>query len=279
MMGGEISLHSGDGRGSIFQVVIHNIAAERGTGLRKNKEPGIEDALILVADDVAYNRRLLKVYLGDYHKLRIIEAENGEEAVVLKKKHLPDIVLMDMKMPLTDGYEATRQIKSNESTRHIPVVAVTADAVREHVAEIRTLCNDCMLKPADKKTVVSVLAKFLRFTDRETEAEVIRSEPDTPVQEELPDTKILSHVPELLKILEARVSEWEEISDTLIISEVEEFGKQMKEIGTQYRYHPLRDYGNYLLSHADFFDITAMTDTMKGFPEIIRRLSALVDKG
>jgi signal transduction histidine kinase len=282
MMGGEISLRSGPGKGSIFEAVVHNIAVDRDTGMRRKKETGIdteslkfENASVLIADDVAYNRRLLKVYLGDYHKLRIIEAENGEEAVVLTKKHLPDIVLMDMKMPVTDGYEATRQIKADETTRHIPVVAVTADAVREHVAEIRTLCDDCLLKPADKKALVSVLAKFLRHTDRETAAEVILPEP-SPGQEELPDAEILSQFPELLKILEARVSEWEEISDTLIISEVEEFGKQMKEIGTQYSYRPLRDYGNSLLSHADIFDITALTDTMKSFPEIIRRL---VDKG
>lgn len=83
-------------------------------------------ATILVADDTPSNLELVDGILGaDYE---ILAADNGEEAVAAARNELPDLILMDVMMPVMDGFEACRRIKADELTRHIPVLFLTAVA-------------------------------------------------------------------------------------------------------------------------------------------------------
>ncbi|NJL58373.1 MAG: response regulator [Desulfobacteraceae bacterium] len=63
--------------------------------------------------------------------IRIVEAEDGDQAVSAAEATVPDIILMDISMPVADGYEATRQIRSNERLKHIAVIALTAHAMTQ----------------------------------------------------------------------------------------------------------------------------------------------------
>jgi len=83
---------------------------------------------ILVVEDQADNRQIIRDMLAasDY---QITEAENGEEALAAIAKQRPDLILMDIQLPIMDGYEATRRIKADASLRSIPIIAVTSYAL------------------------------------------------------------------------------------------------------------------------------------------------------
>lgn len=84
--------------------------------------------LILIVEDNDKNLKLARDVL-QFHGFRTLEAVNGEDAVVMARQHLPDLVLMDIGLPGIDGVEATRQLKAELSTANIPIVALTASVM------------------------------------------------------------------------------------------------------------------------------------------------------
>lgn len=101
---------------------------------------------ILLADDDAALRRLVRLTLGPEYE--IFEAANGEEAVALALRERPDIVFMDIRMPLMSGYEACRRIKDSPTTGHAKVVILTAYHGEEDRARGRNVgADDYMTKP------------------------------------------------------------------------------------------------------------------------------------
>ena len=100
-------------------------------------------AKILIADDIEGVRRMLTQALEDEH--RIIQAINGLEAVRLAQAENPDIVILDLDMPIMDGVEATRQIKHFSS--HIKVVAMTGQHSSENARLVKEICDAFLEKP------------------------------------------------------------------------------------------------------------------------------------
>ena len=91
--------------------------------------------LILVVEDNERGRKLLRDVL-EHRGYRVLVAETGEDGVALAREHLPALVLMDIQLPGIDGLEAFDQLQAEPATRGIPVVAVTASAMREERARI-----------------------------------------------------------------------------------------------------------------------------------------------
>ncbi len=119
--------------------------------------------LILIADDNADNilliRRILK---RSGLELEFIDAQSGREAVRLAAERLPNLVLLDMKMPDLDGYGAAAELKANQLTRNIPVIAVTAQAMmgdRERALEAG--CDEYLMKPIDPLLLIGTIRKYL----------------------------------------------------------------------------------------------------------------------
>lgn len=102
---------------------------------------------ILIVEDELQNRKLFRDVL-QYSGYTVFEAMNGKEGVALANQHLPDLILMDIQMPVMDGLSATRILKQNETTRDIMVVALTANAMpgdKERILEAG--CHDYISKP------------------------------------------------------------------------------------------------------------------------------------
>lgn len=113
---------------------------------------------ILIAEDNDSNFILMTYILKKYYQFE--RAKNGQEAVQMVEKNTYDIVLMDIKMPIMDGLEATRQIRANGQT--LPIVALTANAFDSD----RTLaeeagCNDFLAKPVSSEACLKAIKKFL----------------------------------------------------------------------------------------------------------------------
>ena len=115
---------------------------------------------ILIVEDVAMNIDLLVQLLEDDFSLVI--AEDGASGVEMAGTERPDLILMDMSLPILDGWEATRTIKANRSISHIPVIALTAHAMRgDKERALDCGCQDYLSKPIDEDLLVDKIRRLL----------------------------------------------------------------------------------------------------------------------
>ncbi|MEX2572456.1 MAG: response regulator [Gemmatimonadota bacterium] len=114
---------------------------------------------ILIAEDNPDSRDALRALLEAYG-FRVLEAENGQEAVHRGIDLKPDLVLMDIMMPVMDGLEATRTLRSSQVFRQVPILALTAMAGSREMA-LDAGCDDHLAKPIDVPTFLSTIRQWL----------------------------------------------------------------------------------------------------------------------
>jgi CheY-like chemotaxis protein len=131
-----------------------------GSGM--NKEGRLDGKTVLVVDDAPLNRKLIRTILG-MRKIRVLEAEDAERAFELIREQTPDLVLMDLQLPGLNGLEATRVLKSDPSTREIPVVILSAGSVPEDDSQMREAgCAGLILKPFGAEDFLNTVSALLR---------------------------------------------------------------------------------------------------------------------
>jgi CheY-like chemotaxis protein len=115
---------------------------------------------ILVVEDVEFNRDLVVQLLEDEYQ--ILTAADGAEGIQLAERERPDLILMDLSLPVIDGWEATRRIKANAALKGIPIIALSAHAMTGDEAKARQSgCDDYLSKPIDEDLLFAKLARFL----------------------------------------------------------------------------------------------------------------------
>ena len=117
--------------------------------------------LVLVVDDFADNREMYSEYLS-FCGYDVIEAKNGKEAIEAAQARSPDIIIMDLSLPVMDGWEATRRLKADDRTRNIPVVALTGHALAGHSQGAREAgCDSFLSKPCLPDQLVAEIKRML----------------------------------------------------------------------------------------------------------------------
>ncbi|MCZ6449826.1 MAG: response regulator [Deltaproteobacteria bacterium] len=121
----------------------------------------LERKKILVVDDAEFNRDLIVQLLSDDYD--ILLAVDGAEGVDKAEQERPDLILMDLGMPVMDGWEATRIIKANGELKHIPVIAVTSHAmVGDEIQARQAGCDAYVPKPIDEEELIRKVKHFLQ---------------------------------------------------------------------------------------------------------------------
>jgi two-component system, cell cycle response regulator DivK len=121
-----------------------------------NNEP-----LVLVVEDYQDAREMYAAYL-QFSGYRVAEATNGIEAIERATELLPDIILMDLALPKMDGWEATRRLKLDDKTKHIPIVALTGHALAGHAEGARQAgCDSFVTKPCLPDALVAEIKRML----------------------------------------------------------------------------------------------------------------------
>jgi len=199
-MGGSISLTSEPGKGSLFSFEIpvtasSSISDYSSANLKQRRVTGLADNekryRLLIVEDRLENRLLLKELLEPLG-FQLREAVNGVEAVDQFEQWQPDLIWMDIRMPVMDGLEATRRIKASEAGANTKIIALTAHALEEERIEILTSgCDDFIRKPYREHEIYNALAKHLGVSFSYATEEVL----STPVAGVEFDAARLNRIP------------------------------------------------------------------------------------
>lgn len=265
LMGGSLEVQSDVGKGSVFMLKLNNldIASIQNDTVQSDlalnyTEIVFEKAIILVADDVEQNRKLIKESF-DGTLIEIIEAVNGQEAIDKVKIYPIDLILMDIRMPVLDGYSATRIIKESFD---IPIIALTASIMLEELTKIKEQRFDGYLrKPVSKNELFNELAKFLTYTAKSSEAhheKVIEIE-------NIEDLKNFLGELDIEPLYQASIAQ----NDLKIITQ---FASALLEVSTRHNITYLRQYSQTLLEKIDTFDIAQIETMLHDYPKIMKML-------
>ena len=280
MMNGEVSVDSAPNEGSTFTIRLKDVATSAvleddsdRLGSIDPKSIRFDPASILVVDDIDVNRNLVRGYLEDYG-FELREAENGQIALDMIEEAMPALVLMDMKMPVMDGYEATTRIKARDDWKEVTVVALTASTMVQREVEIRKITDDYLRKPLSRNELVGTLLRYLphHFESQEAAA---KAKETFDVGDTTEGMKLVSdeHRQALLDQLREQQSLVSDLAESQTINEIETFGKEMAGLGAAFDHEPLREWGDKLESQAMLFQIDDMTETLGTFDTLIDQLS------
>ncbi len=168
LMGGDVTVESIQGQGSIFVCQVKLCVAEATTVFSPEEtqlviglQPGQPSYRILVVEDVLETRQLL-VNLIESVGLEVRDAQNGEEAIALCQEWHPHLIWMDIRMPVMDGYEATRQIRATPEGKETKIIALTASAFdQDRKASLNAGCDDFVAKPFTETIFFEKMSHFL----------------------------------------------------------------------------------------------------------------------
>lgn len=266
LMGGELLLETQQGQGSTFTVFLPEvkIATAPTAPVQPSRSLRLAPATLLLADDVAHNLELLEAYLAD-QPLTCLRAYNGQEAYEQALRSHPDLILMDIKMPVMDGREALHALRANPQTAAIPVVALTAFSFEQEEHNLRLQGFDAYLrKPVSKSSLLQCLEQFL---------------PTAPEQNPLAPQAVPTSLPQPFEVSPASVQalqqilqtdwlpRWQKVRHSLVLDELESFIGELQALAVEYQHAGLLDWTQALLEALQRFDLETVHQRLQSFPE------------
>ncbi|MFZ5940060.1 MAG: ATP-binding protein [Bacteroidota bacterium] len=275
-MDGEILVQSEVGKGSVFRVIIPGVecidVVKRSDKILFDEDTSIRfmPSKILIVDDVSTNIQAIRNLL-ETTEITCIEAENGEIALEILNHTYPDLILMDIRMPVMDGVETTALIKKDKRISDIPVIAYTASVFKSPVVEYPELFSGVLFKPVSKFQLESELMRYLEYEKIENLQPETESEPDQEMSNEQ-----LARIPEMLGFLENEASElWLGIKDKLLIFKIEEFNNLLEQKLKLLDLPPVRSYVMSIKNAIEIFDIETIEEKVGAFPNLIAELKSI----
>jgi len=278
IMKGKIMVDSEMGKGTTFKIIFKNLKISKSPLDQKESQnlyyisfdqPGT----ILIVDDIMFNREVLKGYLSNYG-FSFIEAGNGKEAVHLAQSQKPSIILMDVKMPEMDGYEAAKIIKNTPELSQIKIIIISASELKQQdERKLKGFGDSYLLKPISKADLVSELMKFHPYSiNKNLDGEKLQK-PAVETEMENLSSENISRLRKLKDQLETEcLPQWEKIHNHLFLDEIEEWAKFTKKIGEKYEYTPLLSWCQQLFSHLDSFDMEKLPAVLNTFPKVLNAI-------
>jgi len=284
MMGGTIELQSELGEGSLFIFRFPNVPISHSPVPPRDKEPlnpdlnQFQPSTLLIVDDVESNRELIRGYFRDTaHTL--LFAEDGKQAISATLKHLPNLILLDLRMPRPNGREVAEFLKSHGQTQHIPIILFTASSQFKDKQYLTSICDGLILKPVNLMGLIAALKPLLPPV---LESPLVGEGQQTwdDLQKGLPlDPRVTqTQLGELLAELEQiEQKTWEDLCQTLEIEAVEQFVETLEKLNLEYAYLPLENYVQTLDKQLDRFDWDEIPQTVLKFKTLLEILAEEVN--
>ena len=280
MMNGVINVESEEEKGSIFKVLFKDV--RKGVGLEIASVQAQEDLdtskfdniTILIADDNETNRTLKKQFFRS-SLARFIEAENGQNAIELAKKYKPDLIIMDLQMPIMNGSDAARIIKTDDELNEIPIIADIASGDIRDSHEILEMNFDGFLKnPYGRSQLIKELLRFLpRIVEKQlrNRTEIDSSKEVYKLGDIAPHVR--AKLPELISILKNELTmPWNHIRDTFILDEIDMFAQRVLKLGEVYEITVFTDWGNDIKRLSESCEMEKLMATLDYFPVLIKQI-------
>jgi len=276
LMGGSVSLTSSLNKGSTFKVIIPEVACHNDIE-RKMPENDFspelivfEKSLVLVVDDNKENRNYLKDALKN-SGITVIMASNGNQALTIAKKELPQLIIADIRMSKMDGFALLKLIRQDEALRHVPVIAYTASAMK--TSKVRIFENDfagLLLKPVLVSELYKELCRHLPYTSKE-------KQPAGPTLLNTDYKEDVYRVKELVQALETGFTEkCAAFANRQPLAEIKEFGDGLITLGNTHNAISIIRFGEEMMHAANNFDIERILVLINKFPELVNKLKALL---
>ncbi|ETR74007.1 MAG: Hpt sensor hybrid histidine kinase [Candidatus Magnetoglobus multicellularis str. Araruama] len=272
LLNGKISVTSQLNKGTTFTIILQDIIVSDKKDLKKKKPTNqpqtisIPNSKILVVDDIKVNRMVAKQFLL-ITKCKVIEAENGEQAVSFSKKYMPDIILMDIRMPKMDGIVAAKHIKNSEATRDIPIVALTASVLESEIRELKEgHFDDILQKPLRKPKLFEILIKYIIHKEH-SDIEKPQNKKDAIKHEN--ENHDHANKSSLKKTL---LTKWEQVTQRQHIPEIEMFLEEIRQLAVNKNISQLNTFCEELAFDLDNFDIQKLKETLSRFPTFLNEL-------
>jgi signal transduction histidine kinase/CheY-like chemotaxis protein len=289
MMDGELSVTSRVGQGSVFTLRLANVetadfqAAPQSPATAPYDFLDFQGAEVLVVEDNPHNLGLIRTIL-EAQNVSVSEAANGKQALDLlkSKQPLPALVLMDMKTPVMDGYEATRVIKTDDALKHIPVIALTADIANADKDPLKTCgCDGFLTKPIEERRLFSELMKYLPYHRKEASTPTDSHEQAAGIteKENLDQLSAVSElsaeaITEISTTLSSQLMDhWQELGDSMILDRWASFGQEVKQLGERFNVGLLVKYGQRMLDNVNHLNIKELKKTIKSYPGLVDKIN------
>ncbi|MBL0264243.1 MAG: response regulator [Leptospiraceae bacterium] len=264
LLGGSMTATSTFGQGSVFSVSFFNMEIgaintddETNADISWLKNIWFNNPIILMAEDVESNRKVVKGYLEPFN-ITIIETENGEECINAARKYHPDLILMDLQMPVMDGFTAINILKSDNDFKQIPIIILTASAMKHEKDKLSSMANDFLLKPVYKYDLLALLVKYLPYevplekTEKPIEISAKSIIPDEVLPKEIKQELLQKYLPTLTHL-----------QQSLDFDELIAFGKKIDAFSDKHKLAQLKEYCNLLNDSTATFKTEKIYDTLK----------------
>ena len=281
LMGSVLTLESEAGKGSTFTIRFPHVevaAAQMVSGEAERTSASdlvFEPATLLIVDDAFENRELLKACFKD-KPFTLFEAGNGREALQQVEAHRPDVIIMDLRMPVMDGFEAIRLLKSEAQYRQIPILVLTASSLASGREITGRIGADAYLrKPAQFALLLRELARFLphRVVSRKASHDFGEIQGGELAAEDS------ARIAEALPLLEGELAEtWESVRHAYVFDEIDAFSDRVRTVGLTYHLTALIRWGEELKDQAARFDMKSLPGTLSRFPGLVESLRAYLPK-
>ncbi|MFP4305832.1 MAG: ATP-binding protein [Desulfococcaceae bacterium] len=284
LMNGSVRVTEAPGGGALFTLVFRDVPLAKKRAEARESEDGLlaesprfAGGLVLVGDDVELNRRLLRAMLS-VQGLAVIEADGGTAVLEETRARKPDLVLLDLRMPDRDGVSVARELRASPETADIPLVAVTATIRAEEHAAAEEVFDAVLIKPVRRRQLSEVVARFL--SPAETFPPDAAPEPNPNPDPPAPPLLSSASVDRLVRLAELLeqdfLPEWRRLTEVMVVGDVEDFARRIRDLGRTYRCEPVRVWGEHLARRADSVDIAAIRQSLDRFPEVIDALRELL---
>ena len=271
--GGTIDFISEKGRGTTFFVKFFDVKILN-PNLQKHDYISVntnsiqfESAKILIVDDDELNRKVVKGYLEQY-AFEMKEAENGKIALEILKNFIPDIILMDIRMPEMDGIKTVKFIRQNTTIKNIPIIALTASAFNNSLEKVQKQGFDGLVsKPFQQFELVKELIKYLKNKIKDSDKSVNQN------SNEVFDVKKLKNLSEICQYIEDNVTPLlNSIKIRQTNNDVHVFANIVKRLGQQFEEPFFIELSNEISEYIDSFNVSGLKMTLDKFEAIINNL-------
>jgi len=264
MMEGDLSVESIYKEGTTFHLTLHNISISSIVVQKEEelspKSYNFHSATILLVDDIANNRELVEQNFKNT-KIKVISAENGKIATQLVESEDIDLVLMDIRMPIMDGYEAAQIIKSTH--KNLPILALTASVMEDEFERIKSQNFDGYLrKPILRMNLFEELAKHLDYEEniQETQEELVKHKLSKKTQ---------IHKEVILERLQNDIGEmYLQVQKSNNINDATRLSSALLQLSSEYEIEYIQEYAEALRDAIDIFDIASMKNLLNDYSEL-----------